>query len=337
MIAACGTTTASLIVRTFIATSRKAPGHNFASRFANTALTFTEPDDASIALSTNCNLPCNVAPLSGNTAVTTEPPPFKACNASARWRCGRLKPTAIGSSWVMLTSAVWFACTELPGNTLMAPARPALGALIRAFDSATRAASSAARSALISASCESTRVWFASTAPCDTKPCASRSRLRASWRCASARPTSSLASWARAFATFASSVRASSVNSTSPALTNWPSRICTLVTTLVTCGRISTLDNGRTVPVALSTTAMSRCCARTVVTVTGGADAARAAVVAKEGTEFACEDGEPDAAPAVGSAPPPAPPHAPTRAAMNNTAKNDGGAGERVRVRQQRV
>ena len=180
----------------------------------------------------------------------------------------------MGSSWVMVTSVVWLACTELPGKTLIAPTRPAPGALTRMYDSDSRADSSAARSAATAAACDSTAVCAASTAPCETKFCASSSRLRASWRFASASAASSRAIWARTRATLASSGRASSENSGSPTRTNWPSRMCTRVMSDVACGRTSTVDAGTTVPVASSVIGTSRLTAGTVLTLTGGADAA---------------------------------------------------------------
>ena len=45
--------------------------------------------------------------------------------------------------------------------------------------------------------------------------------------------------------------------------------MCTLVITLATCGRMSTLLSAATVPVASSITSTSRCCTTTVVTLTG--------------------------------------------------------------------
>src|SRR5580765_5011876 len=99
---------------------------------------------------------------------------------------------------------------------------------------------------------------------------ANRSLLRASWRCASASAAWSLASCALALVTLTSSLRASSVNSSWPALTNWPSRMCTLVIVLAICGRISTLFSAVTVPVASSITSTSRFCTETSVTLTGG-------------------------------------------------------------------
>jgi hypothetical protein len=52
--------------------------------------------------------------------------------------------------------------------------------------------------------------------------------------------------------------------------------MCTRVTTLVVCGRTSTVDNDVTVPVVMTWTGTSRVCARTVLTPTDGAEAARA-------------------------------------------------------------
>ena len=204
-------------------------------------------------------------------ARITLPPPLRSvCSASPRLRCGRLKPTAIGSSWVIVTSGAPAGCTSVPGNTLMAPARPALGAAMRLYDRPTCAASIAARSAATTACCDSTSVWLVSTAPCEMKFWANRSRLRASWRCASASAAMSLASCAFALVTLTSSLRASSVNSSWPVLTNWPSRMCTCVMTLLTCGRMSTLFSAVTVPVASRTTSTSRRCARTELIETGG-------------------------------------------------------------------
>ncbi len=54
MMEACGTTTASLSVRTVIATLTKAPGHKVPAPLSNFALTLTVPEAASTALSTNC-------------------------------------------------------------------------------------------------------------------------------------------------------------------------------------------------------------------------------------------------------------------------------------------
>jgi len=130
--AACGTTTASFRVRTVMLTLAKAPGQSRPALLSKRAFTFTVPEAASTTLSTNCRRPLSSPPLSGSVATTSEPPSFSAASASARWRCGRLNETAIGSSWVMVTSVVWLACTALPTNTGMLPTRPALGAVMRA-------------------------------------------------------------------------------------------------------------------------------------------------------------------------------------------------------------
>ena len=84
----------------------KAPGQSRSSLLANSALTRTVPEAASTALSTNCSLPVSAVPPSGSTAVTLPPPARIVASASPRLRCGRLKATAIGSSWVIVTSAV---------------------------------------------------------------------------------------------------------------------------------------------------------------------------------------------------------------------------------------
>ena len=254
-----------------------APGHSASSRLSNCALTRTVPEPASTALSTKSSRPTLRPRLSGSTAVTWPPPLRKVRSASPRLRCGRLKATAIGSSWVIVTSGVPVGCTVLPTKTLIAPARPAVGAMMRLYDRPTWAASIAARSDATTARCESTTVWLVSTAPCEMKFCANRSRLRASWRSASASAAWSFASCARACVTLASSVRESSVNSSCPALTNWPSRMCTLVITLLTCGRMSTLFSAVTVPVASSITSTSRCRASAVLTLTGPPRPAEAA------------------------------------------------------------
>ena len=70
--------------------------------------------------------------LSGNAAVTTPLPEASAFSASATLRCGRLKATATGSIWVMVSSAGPVGDTLLPTNTATGPTRPALGALMRA-------------------------------------------------------------------------------------------------------------------------------------------------------------------------------------------------------------
>jgi len=69
-----------------------------------------------------------------------------------------LKPTAIGSSWVIVTSTAPAGCTLLPANTLIAPARPADVATMRVYERPTWAASIAARSAATTACCASTSV-----------------------------------------------------------------------------------------------------------------------------------------------------------------------------------
>ena len=136
MIAACGITIASFSVCTASRTLTKAPGQSLSSSLANSALTRTVPEPASTALSTNCSLPVSVPRASGSTAVTLPPPLRSVCSASPRLRCGRLKATAIGSSWVIVTSAAPVGCTVLPAKTLIAPARPADGATMRLYDSA---------------------------------------------------------------------------------------------------------------------------------------------------------------------------------------------------------
>lgn len=132
MMAACGTTTASFSVFTVCEISTKAPGHSLRSRLSNTALTLTDPELASTVLSTNFSRPLKLPAPSGSAACTTAPPSPSAARASGRLRCGRLKATAIGSSWVMVTSVLKLACTALPADTLTAPARPATGAVMRA-------------------------------------------------------------------------------------------------------------------------------------------------------------------------------------------------------------
>ena len=159
---------------------------------------------------------------------------------------------------------------------MIAPARPAAGATIRLYERPTCADSIAARSAATTARAESTSVWLVSTAPCEMKFCANKSLLRASWRSASASAAWSLASCARALVTLTSSLRASSANSGWPALTNWPSLICTLVIVLATWGRMSTLLSAVTVPVASSITSTSFFWTTTVVTLTGGPAGAEA-------------------------------------------------------------
>ena len=129
--AACGSTAAFFSVCTRMRTLTKAPGHSAWSLFSNTAFTFTVPEDASTALSTNCSLPTSSVARSGNAAVTRPSPSRSARSASPTLRCGTLKPTSTGSSWVIVTSGVVLACTELPANTLTAPARPAPGAVMR--------------------------------------------------------------------------------------------------------------------------------------------------------------------------------------------------------------
>ncbi len=129
--AASGTTMASFSVRTASFTVTKAPGHSCSSLLSNTAFTFTVPDAASTALSTKASLPLRVPRPSGSTATTLPPPPRSERSASCRSRCGRLKVTAIGSSWVIVTSGAALGCTSVPGNTLTVPARPELGATMR--------------------------------------------------------------------------------------------------------------------------------------------------------------------------------------------------------------
>ncbi len=107
--------------------------------------------------------------------MTLPPPARNVASASPRLRCGRLKATAIGSSWVIVTSALPDGCTVLPGKTLIAPARPAVVATIRLYERPTCADSIAARSAATTARAESTSVWLVSTAPCEMKFCANRS------------------------------------------------------------------------------------------------------------------------------------------------------------------
>ena len=298
MIAACGMTLAPLSVCTASRMLTKAPGQSRSSLLANSALTFTVPEFASTVLSTKSSLPLALAPVSGKVAVTLPPPPRRAASAWPRLRCGRLKATAIGSSWVIVTSAVPLGCTKLPGKTLIAPARPALEATMRLYDRATCAASIAARSEATTASCESTRVWLVSTAPWEMKFCANRSLLRASCRCASASAARSLASWARALVTLTSSLRASRLNSGWPALTNWPSRMCTLVMVLAICGRTSTLLSAVTVPVASSITSTSFLCTVTTETLTGGPPATGTPEPAAAGLAEACW-ASPDAGPRV--------------------------------------
>jgi hypothetical protein len=116
-------------------------------------------------LSTNLSLPTSTPPLSGRTAVTLPPPARSVASASPRLRCGRLNATEIGSSWVIVTSALPDGWTVLPGKTLIAPARPAAGATIRLYERPTCADSIAARSAATTARAESTSVWLVSTAP----------------------------------------------------------------------------------------------------------------------------------------------------------------------------
>ena len=169
-----------------------------------------------------------------------------------------------------MTSALPPGWTRLPANTLIAPARPAAGATMRMYDKPTCAASIAALSAATTARDDSTSVWLVSTAPCEMKFCLKRSWLRASWRSASASAAWSFASCALARVTLTSSLRESSAKSGWPALTNWPSLICTLVIVLDTCGRTSTLLSDETVPVASSITSTSRFWTATVVTLTGG-------------------------------------------------------------------
>ena len=103
------------------------------------------------------------------------------------------------------------------------------------------------------------------------KFCASSSRDRASWRWASASSTWSLAICARSLATLASSLRVSSVNSSSPARTVWPSRTWTRLITPLSWGLTSTADTGTTLPVANSDSASWRLTAATVLTGTAGA------------------------------------------------------------------
>ena len=177
----------------------------------------------------------------------------------------------------MLTIAGPVGDTELPGKTLICPTRPALGATMRLYDTVTLAASMAARSAATDARCASTLDCAVSTAPCDTKFLASSSCARASCRCASASVAWSRSSCASTRARLAASARPSSVNSGWPLATNCPSRTCTSVKTLATCGFTSTVASALTVPVASICTDRSRFCARTTLTLTGGAEAAAAA------------------------------------------------------------
>ena len=118
------------------------------------------PDVASTVLSTNVSLPWRpaapavvgvmaaalaaapvadaasgaspAAGLSGNKALTTPCPEASAFSASPTLRCGRLKATATGSIWVMVSRAGPPGDTLLPTNTGTGPTRPALGALMRA-------------------------------------------------------------------------------------------------------------------------------------------------------------------------------------------------------------
>ena len=131
MTAACGITLAPFSVCTASRTVTNAPGQRRSSLFWKSAFTRTVPEFASTALSTNCSRPMIRPAPSGSTAETLPPPLRNVASASPRLRCGRLKATAIGSSWVMVTSAAPPGCTVLPANTLMAPARPADGATMR--------------------------------------------------------------------------------------------------------------------------------------------------------------------------------------------------------------